>query len=503
MKHKITQKLALCFTAVLLIFSLVVGVLFLALFSEQSSQIYRTDLQTRAVAIADTLSDYIITGTINAENGTMPGHGQGQGGGYGVYLRLLNDIAMSDVWIVDQTAQTVSVGSGKNQISYNELPDGAIDLVSTVFTGEVAFGESFGSLLGNTSFTVGAPIFSAEGQVIAAVLLHTSAAEMASARETGIKMLGISLAFALVLSIIIAILVSKRFVRPLQDMEQATKLLAQGHYQVQTHIEQDDEVGSLAKHIDILAERLETASKQSAELEQMRKDYISNISHELRTPVTVMRGSLEALCDGVVSDAVKISEYHHQMLTESIHLERMVNDLLELSRLQNPNYAIEKTPLYLTDVLEDAIRSVRQIAAKKNVLLQYDRTTLHLLFKGDYGRLRQMFTAVLDNAVKFSNEGRQILIKVWADAFNSYISVTDTGTGISEKDLPHVFERFYKSNASDNEKGTGLGLAIAKQIADRHGIKIQVSSVQNEKTEFVFITAIDYSEQEQPTDIKN
>ncbi len=487
MKNKITRKLILYFVSVLLLFSLSAGIVFSMLFARHSGYVYRTDLQKRATAIADTFSEYIKTGSILTDNGRMPGHGQRQGsGGFGMYLRFVNDIAMSDVWIVDQTAQSVTVGSGRNQISYNELPKEAVEIVAAVFEGDGAYHEDYGPLFEVTVVTVGAPIFSADGQVIAAVLLRTDAGGTGSAWAPGINMLGISLAVALMLSIIIAVFVSKRFVRPLRSMESVTKQLTDGDYNAQTHIEQDDEVGSLAQNIDILAQRLDAASKESAALEQMRKDYISNISHELRTPVTVMRGSLEALHDGVVSEPGKVKEYHKLLLSESIHLERMVNDLLELSRLQNPDYAIEKTRLNLPDVLEDAVRSIKYIAVNKNVLIDCDYTVRDFAIMGDYGRLRQMFIAVLDNAIKFSDEGQSVLIRTWLYNDHYHVSVTDKGTGIRAEELPHVFERFYKSNKQDNNKGTGLGLSIAKQIADRHGIMIEVVSTQKEGTNFTF-----------------
>jgi signal transduction histidine kinase len=165
----------------------------------------------------------------------------------------------------------------------------------------------------------------------------------------------------------------------------------------------------------------------------------------------------------------------------------MVNDLLELSRLQNPDYAIEKTRLNLPDVLEDAVRSIKYMASNSNVVLDCDYAVRDFAVMGDYGRLRQMFIAVLDNAIKFSDKGQTILIKTWLHNGHYHVSVTDKGKGIRADDLPHVFERFFKTNHQDKNKGTGLGLSIAKQIADRHGITLTVTSTQKEGTSFTFV----------------
>lgn len=483
MNDKITKKLVFFFTSTLITFALIVGISFLMLFYRQSAEIYRTELERRAMTITEALSNYLV----NEDSTRGMGHNQLQSVGFGTYLRLIDDVAMNDVWIVDKNARTIAVGRGKNQVSYSALPESAIEVIAEVFTGERAFSESFSSLLGSPSITVGSPIFSADGDVIAAVLLHAQTQTLTSSAQEGIRILFISLVAALMLSFLIAVILSKRFTRPLQKMEVTTRQLTNGDYLAQTDIVQDDEIGSLAHHIDILAQKLYTASKESAQLEQLRKDYISSISHELRTPVTVLRGSLEALCDGVVQEPEKIEAYHQEMLSESIHLERMVNDLLELSRLQNPDYIIEKSELNLPEVVEDAIRSIRHIAVKKGISLVYDHIVQTFPIMGDYGRLRQMFLIVLDNAVKFSDKGKEVLVSVAIEGQQCQVDIVNYGVGISESELPHIFDRFYKSGDERNKKGTGLGLAIAKHIADRHGIRIDVESEKGKVTRFTFV----------------
>jgi signal transduction histidine kinase len=482
MNDKITKRLVFFFTATLIVFALIVGSSFLTLFSRQSAEIYKTELERRATTITEALSSYLV----NDDTTRGMGHNQLQSVGFGTYLRLIDDVAMNDVWIVDKNAQTIAVGRGKNQISYSALPEGAVALVAEVFTGEISISESFSSLLGSPSITVGSPIFSPDGNVFAAVLLHAQTQTLTSSAKEGIRILFISLVVALMLSFLIAVLLSKRFTKPLQKMEVTTRQLTNGDYLAQTEIAQDDEIGSLAHHIDILAQKLNIASKESAQLEQLRKDYISSISHELRTPVTVLRGSLEALCDGVVYEPEKVEAYHQEMLSESIHLERMVNDLLELSRLQNPDYIIEKSELNLPDVVEDAVRSIRHIAEGKQIKLVYENPPTTFPITGDYGRLRQMFLIVLDNAVKFSDERQEVEVSVISEKQRCQVSITNYGMGIAREDMPHIFDRFYKSDDEKNRKGTGLGLAIAKHIADRHGIIINVESEQGEITKFTF-----------------
>jgi signal transduction histidine kinase len=235
--------------------------------------------------------------------------------------------------------------------------------------------------------------------------------------------------------------------------------------------------------MDILSQRLSEAEEERKRVQKQRQDFITNISHELRTPVTVIRGSLEALSDGVVTDSEMINEYYKQILNESKSLERLINDLLELSRLQNVDFKIEMQELNICDVLKDSLRSASNLARQKNINIQYNSDKDVFLTKGDYGRLRQMFLTVIDNAIKFSRENKSIYITLK----DNQITIRDEGIGISEKDLPNIFDRYYSVKSDENKTGTGLGLTIAKQIALRHNIELFAESKLSEGTSFVFV----------------
>jgi len=288
---------------------------------------------------------------------------------------------------------------------------------------------------------------------------------------------------ALILSVLLSVALALTFTGPLEKMKNTAALLAGGNYSVKTGIKQNDEIGDLAKTMDILSQRLSEAEEERKRVQKQRQDFITNISHELRTPVTVIRGSLEALSDGVITDSEMINEYYKQILNESKSLERLINDLLELSRLQNVDFKIEMQELNICDVLKDSLRSASNLARQKNINIQYNSDKDVFLTKGDYGRLRQMFLTVIDNAIKFSHESKSIYITLK----DNQITIRDEGIGISEKDLPNIFDRYYSVKSDENKTGTGLGLTIAKQIALRHDIELFAESKINEGTSFVFV----------------
>ncbi|MPM65801.1 Sensor histidine kinase ResE [bioreactor metagenome] len=163
------------------------------------------------------------------------------------------------------------------------------------------------------------------------------------------------------------------------------------------------------------------------------------------------------------------------MLNESRHLERLVNDLLELSRLQDAGFQLCKEEINLCNVVSDAVRAIRPAAQAKHIVIEATVPKMECLLSGDYGRIRQLLFILLDNAVKFSPEGGAIQINL-AKTEGCTLSVTDHGVGIPQEDLPHIFDRFYKTNSKENKNGTGLGLAIASEIVKRHNARI---SAQN------------------------
>lgn len=488
--NKIAIKLTTYFSITLLLFSVIIGSLFMTLFKNNTMEIYKNDLENRAVTIAETLSGYMSNSgnvNINGSDDHMMGEGYknmigGRMNGLGMYLQIIDDIAMTNLWIVDENLQLFTVNHMNNKsYNYADLPMDAETVVKEVFQGKTTFSENFSSLLDTPTLTIGAPIM-ANGKVIGALLLHSPLEGMTNTIAQSNGILAMSIIAALVLSLLLSIALAVTFTKPLKKMQVVAIQIANGNYEAKTGVNQTDEIGELASAIDVLSERLKIASQESEQLEKQRRDFIANISHELRTPVTVIRGSLEALCDEVVTDPEQVKNYHGQMLNDSKALQRLVNDLLDLTRLQNTDFKMEKIQLNLCDVLQDVVRSSYPIAKPKNVDVELTLDSDTFTFIGDYGRLRQMFLIVLDNAIKFSEERGLVTIKLE----NGIVYITDRGCGIPQSDLPYIFDRFHKASSKKNPEGTGLGLAIAKQIADRHNITITIDSEEGKGTEFIF-----------------
>lgn len=463
MRRKMVWKLAASFAAVLLLFAAVLGGVYAAAFRRHTVSVNREAMEAQAASVAEALASF--------ESGS--GTGRGGRGGYGAYLRFLNGLTAEEVWIVD-TDRTL-LAPGRARLSQNSLPAGAWEIVERVLSGESAWGEGFSDLLDAPALTVGVPILSG-GDISGAVLLHSPISGVDEAVERALSILCAGAAAALALAGGAAVWLSWRFTAPLERMRKTALRLAEGDYTAKTAVDQPDEIGQLARTIDRLAERLAAAEAQRAALDQLKQDFVANVSHELRTPVAVLRGSLEVLQDGTVSRREEVSAYYTQMLAESRHLERLVNDLLDLSRLQDVQFRLEAEEINLCDVVRDAGRAIRQSARKKEVSVSVLCPEEACLLTGDYGRIRQMLMILLDNAVKFSAPGGAVEFTLGREAEGFAVRVADHGQGIPPEELPHIFDRFWRSGGGGNRSGTGLGLTIARQIAERHGAEICAES---------------------------
>lgn len=486
MNYKITRKLVLFIVSLLLLFSVLMSVVFACLFSEHTLEYHQEDLKIRAEAIASNLTEFLNSSTSSGSMG-MGGMGMGMNGmkGYMPYLRGLEQVAMGNVWIVDRNASIIYESKGL-EIESQELPPTANEIIEKALSGSTSFSETFSDFIGIKSLTVGVPILDDDKEVIGAVLLHAPVNNIDSSILSGLNILFISAAIALVLAILLGTLFSLKFIAPIKKINKAAYKLSEGDYSTRTQVIQNDEIGDLAKTVDQLALRLDEASRESSRLEQSRRDFIASVSHELRTPVTVLRGSLEALKDGIIEDEEQKKQYQDQMFQEVLSLQRLVDDLLSLTKLQNPDFKISKELLNLSEVLSDGVDAMKLVSADKEISLSLANPYAFIPFSGDYGRLRQMFMAVLDNAIKFSPKRSSIDIEVIDQATKTVVKIRDYGIGMEEKVKAHIFDKFFQISTSENLKGTGLGLSIVNEIALRHQVSIDVESRKGEGTVFTF-----------------
>ncbi len=221
---------------------------------------------------------------------------------------------------------------------------------------------------------------------------------------------------------------------------------------------------------------------QSERLEQTRREYVANVSHEMRTPLTALRGLIEPLRDGMVRDDAARLRYYNIMMRETMRLSRLIDDLMELSRLQSGQLSLKLEQVKLNPLLDDLAEKYHSKAEDSELSFSIDVPDNLPTVLGNEDRIEQVLVILLDNAMKYtpsvSADGSQGWVCLQAEATANYVRlrVRDNGLGISEDDLPHIFERFYKVDKAHSGMGSGLGLSIAREIVQRMGQSLTVDS---------------------------
>ncbi len=263
-----------------------------------------------------------------------------------------------------------------------------------------------------------------------------------------------------------------------------TCVIAKDHRQIQVVItpllgEQQMIIGAVGLFRDIT---------QAERLEQTRREYVANVSHELRTPLTAMRGLLEPLTEGMVTSPEDQKRYLDILLRETLRLSRLINDMLELSRIQAETTPVEQEALDLNGVARDVINNFSGIIEDHDLILKTSGIEDDLpLVWGNADRIEQILVILIDNAIKFTKAGGSLTIATGNQYDGAYISVEDTGSGIDPDDLEHVFDRFYKEDKAHGEPGTGLGLSIAREISRQLGYDLLAQSVKGQGSLFKLI----------------
>ena len=243
-------------------------------------------------------------------------------------------------------------------------------------------------------------------------------------------------------------------------------------------------VGITASLADITARRQVEETRR--QLDRMKSEFTSNVSHELRTPLQSIKGFSKLMLEGKVPDPETQRRFLTAIGKQSEHLSKLIDDLLDVSRLESGLFTIEQQRLSITKPIREAIESLRSLANEKGMVINEHIPDTLPEVRGDEERLMQVMVNLLSNAIKFSSSGGQIAVKAEGKDGELLVQVTDRGTGIAEDALPYLFDRFYRAKTSARAQGTGLGLHISKEIIEAHGGRMRVESKVREGSTFSF-----------------
>ncbi len=329
-------------------------------------------------------------------------------------------------------------------------------------------------------YTAAVPVIINQRTVLGYVFASSPADALSTTVRDNFRIYLLAVLGALLFSFGVVWVITDRFVRPLRQMAAATRRFAEGDFTARVAVRGKDEVAELGDALNNMAVSLSS-------VEMMRRSFIANVSHELRTPMTSIAGFLDGMLDGTIPREKQ--GYYMKIVSDEVkRLSRLVQSMLNLSRIDSGELKMNTARLNLTDVVCSVLVASEQRIENKRLRITGIDECERLEIVGDYDLMNQVLYNLLDNAIKFTDEGGYIDIRLQKVNERAYVTIRNSGAGIPASEMPRIFERFYKSDRSRglDKNGVGLGLYIVQTVVSLHGGEVAVRSVEGEFTEFSF-----------------
>ena len=386
----------------------------------------------------------------------------------------------ADIWLVSFDSGRVQYIDRSWNTTESLASPAVLEQLAIVQSGKEIRITGLFSELGDHIVTIGVPWTYFDGRVVGAILLHIPIDQLTVSIAAVLPQVLIPATIALLLGVVFAFYVARSQTLPMREIDSAVRDFTKGDLTRRVELNCGGELEQLGHSINRMATEL-------SNLEQSRRSFVANVSHELRSPMTSIKGYVEAMLDGTIPPA-DAPRYLQVVLDETNRLTELVHDLLDLSRLESGKFPMDIKPFDANEMMCRILIQFEQRIGEKGIDVNVDLADESLFALGDVNRIMQVIGNFVDNAVKFMNgEGKLLTIRTRREGKYVRFCVQDNGPGISEADQPHVLERFYKADKAHTAgMGTGLGLSICKNILMQHNSAIEMFSRSGE-TRFEFL----------------
>lgn len=406
----------------------------------------------------------------------------------------LSDSLNADIFLID-TSGNVVLSSSADHIDIRKITkEFTLDSLTVALGGSQGDFRDRDTLNGayeSERYIVGVPIISKNSVgrdvAIGMLLATTPANSVEDFQHSTVSFLGIAVALASLVSIVAVSVITYQQVKPLREMARAAQKYAVGDFSVRVPVTSETEVGQLTSAFNNMATSLAAG-------ENMRRSFVANVSHELKTPMTTISGFVDGILDGTIPGD-KHAQYLTTVSNETKRLARLVRSMLDLSRIDSGEMKLKKNRFDLSQTVLDTLFSFEQKIDEKKIDIRGLDNLRNLLVYGDSDLIHQVVYNLFENAVKFADVGGFISVKLYPHDKNAYVCIGNSGIGIPSEELPHIFERFYKTDKSRSfdKSGVGLGLFIVKTVLSLHGGGIEARSYGSDYCEFEFHIPIERS----------
>ena len=390
---------------------------------------------------------------------------------------ILGDAIDADIFLVDVNGKTLLCTETEN--CNHTLFSIDSDVMAEVFSGGYQEMSRLGSIYPAPEYVVGRPLQSPSGEIMGAVFAASDAGGLSVFISDTVQMLALSALAALLVVFAGAFYVTDRMVRPIRQMVAATESFSKGDFSARVPVGDYDELGRLAMAINNMATAMTT-------MESARRSFIANISHELKTPMTTIGGFIDGILDGTIPP--EREKHYLQIVSDEVkRLSRLVRSMLDMAKIEAGEMKITLAPVDISDIIVRTVFTFEQRLEDKHIDIR-GLDTDRIMVLADVDLIHQVIYNLIDNAVKFVNDGGYIEFSYDVQGDMTYIGVKNSGDGLSKEEVAHVFDRFYKTDKSRSveETGVGLGLSIVRSIINMHSGEIIVRSVEGEYCEFQF-----------------
>ncbi|MBY0029819.1 ATP-binding protein [Priestia megaterium] len=332
----------------------------------------------------------------------------------------------------------------------------------------------------NTNYIVSGKPLRLSNKVSGGLLVFSDAEHIKNSVRHMQLLLVVSLVGALFIALGFTYIASKKLASPLLEMEKVTREVAKGKFYNKVDVSSNDEVGSLALAINDLGQELERYRNR-------QRDFFANISHDLRTPISYIKGYTQVIYDKLYTDEKEKEQYLSIIINEVNQLNVLIDDLFELSKIEGGQLELYLNWINIQELIEGCLNKITLKAKQKNIQLSIELKDNIPYIYTDGARLEQLLMNILENAIRYNKLNGHVEIKGWIEKKRVHLSVEDTGIGIAEEDLPYIFERFYKTDKSRSNRvgSTGLGLSIVKHLVLLLEGEIKVKSTLHKGTTFL------------------
>lgn len=386
----------------------------------------------------------------------------------------------ASIWIVDDKGIVVASSAAN---SHPEAPKNIFFLNQDFdITASQSFAGNFYEHFNEDVITVALPII-IDDENSGMLFVHSTEQELREVQSNIIRAIYVPFLIMIIISFIVLGIISNRIMRPMKKINEAAEQYATGNFDIKLDINSDNEIGQLATALEYMASEL-------SKLDEYRKDFISNISHDFRSPLTSIKGYVEAIQDGTIPPE-KQDRYLKIVVNETNRLSKLTTSLLELNKYDSYGIWLVAKDFDIVDLVREAINTFEGKCIEKGVKIWLNNHLEHAEVYADKTKIQQVIYNLLDNAIKFTPEGKSIYVTLTEKNEKIFVSVKDEGCGISKEDLQKIWVRFYKADSSrgKDKQGTGLGLSITKEIIKAHNENINVVSTEGVGTEFTFSLA--------------